>query len=458
MRRGLLVQVVVAATFLPPPAFAADEVTTFDRLLESVKRERTLEKAHEEEREKRFLEEQGRRHALLAEERARLARLERRADALRQRFENNERELTEITGQLDARIGDLAELFAVARQAAEDARTLVTGSLVSAEFPDRSDTLARIATRTPALNLAELENLWIALLEEMTEVGKVSTFDATIIRADGSEGPGTVVRVGAFNAVSEGSYLRYLPDSRKLVELARQPHRGDRGLARNLARATSGVHPFMIDPTRGAILSVMVQSPGLRERIAQGGVIGYIILVIGAAGAWLVVQRFVFLQRERGRVNRDLQAGEYRSDNCVGRLLLEVERDAANPGSPEAFAQKVDEITAVEASRIKRGLPALAVLAAVAPLLGLLGTVTGMIQTFQTITLFGTGDPKLMSSGISQALVTTQLGLGVAIPVLLLHSFLSGKANQLIEVLQQQGAARLSALQRRMDRNREQPA
>ena len=84
---------------------------------------------------------------------------------------------------------------------------------------------------------------------------------------------------------------------------------------------------------------------------------------------------------------------------------------------------------------LNRGLPTVAVLAAVSPLLGLLGTVTGMIETFQSITLFGTGDPKLMSGGISQALITTQLGLAVAIPLVLFHSLLTGRVNRLVEQL-----------------------
>ena len=96
----------------------------------------------------------------------------------------------------------------------------------------------------------------------------------------------------------------------------------------------------------------------------------------------------------------------------------------------------LDETINNEASRLYLGLTTLTVFAAVTPLLGLLGTVTGMIETFQSISLYGTGDPKLMSSGISQALITTQLGLAVAIPLLLFHSMLQGKAAKMVEVLE----------------------
>ena len=125
--------------------------------------------------------------------------------------------------------------------------------------------------------------------------------------------------------------------------------------------------------------------------------------------------------------------------NPLGRILSVYSDKIAQ--DVETLSLKLDEAILRETPSIERGLITLAILAAVAPMLGLLGTVSGMIETFQSITLFGTGDPKLMSGGISQALVTTELGLAVAIPMLLIHSALSSKSNRLIQILDEESAA-----------------
>jgi len=204
-------------------------------------------------------------------------------------------------------------------------------------------------------------------------------------------------------------------------------------MAQNLENATGGVEAMALDPSKGAILSLMVQSPDLKERLQQGGGIGYLILVLGAIGVLIVVRRGVGLLLERRNIEAQMKSKEPSKKNGLGRLqLIAVEMTDLNM---DAISLRLDEQLAEESSLLNRGLATVAVLAAVSPLLGLLGTVTGMIETFQSITLFGTGDPKLMSGGISQALVTTQLGLAVAIPLVLFHSLLAGRANRLVEHL-----------------------
>jgi biopolymer transport protein ExbB len=188
-----------------------------------------------------------------------------------------------------------------------------------------------------------------------------------------------------------------------------------------------------LDPSMGAILSLMVQSPDLKERLQQGGGIGYLILVLGAIGLLIVIRRGIAMLLNRRNIEAQTSADKPSEKNALGRMqLIASEMTDLNM---EAIALRLDEQLAEESSLLNRGLPTVAVLAAVSPLLGLLGTVTGMIETFQSITLFGTGDPKLMSGGISQALITTQLGLAVAIPLVLFHSLLAGRANRLVEQL-----------------------
>jgi biopolymer transport protein ExbB len=199
------------------------------------------------------------------------------------------------------------------------------------------------------------------------------------------------------------------------------------------------LEPVVVDPTRGAIMALLVQTPTLKERIVQGGWIGYIILIIGAVGLLVASLQFLSLLGAGRGVAKQQQDKEVSLKNPLGRILSVYNDKLAQ--DVETLQLKLDEAILRETPKLERGLITLAILAAIAPMLGLLGTVSGMIETFQSITLFGTGDPKLMSGGISQALVTTELGLAVAIPLLLIHSGLSSKSNRLIQILDEESAA-----------------
>ena len=404
-----------------------------DALVESVRQEALREAAHDEQRINEFLAAREEQRAIVAEARRLLAAANQRADTLRAEYEENERTLTEYERNLQERSGDLQDTFAIVRQAALTADNVLSTSLVSAEAPGRSVFLQALgkAERPPSLD--DIRQLWTMVLEEISASGKVVRFPATVISPQGDEIDRTVTRAGVFNAVSGGAFLRYLPDAGKLVELSRQPAARFQGMAQDLESATTGMVALPLDPSKGAILSLMVQSPDLGERVQQGGSIGYIILVLGAIGVLIVLRRALGLFLSGRAIDAQAKDGEPSEKNALGRLQ-KVARDSSND-DVEAARVLMDEQLAEEASLLNRGLPTVAVLAAVSPLLGLLGTVTGMIETFQSITLFGTGDPKLMSGGISQALVTTQLGLAVAIPLVLFHSVLTGRANRLIEKL-----------------------
>jgi biopolymer transport protein ExbB len=203
---------------------------------------------------------------------------------------------------------------------------------------------------------------------------------------------------------------------------------------------TDEIVPFAIDPVRGQLIELLTQAPDLQERIAQGGAIGYGILALGAFGVLLAIWRFLVLARESQVIRRQLKnMGDIRDDNAVGRIVWAA-REQENL-DVESMELRLGEAVMAEVPRINRSLPMLKIIAAVAPLLGLLGTVTGMIVTFQAITLFGAGDPKLMAGGISQALITTVLGLCVAIPMLLLHNIVHGRARHITEILQQRAVA-----------------
>jgi biopolymer transport protein ExbB len=415
------------------PLAATASIDDVDKLVESVRSEALREAAHDEQRINEFLEAREQQAALLKQARIELAAANRRADELRAEYESNETTLTGYEASLQERAGDLQDTFAIVRQTALGADNILGTSLVAAEQQQRSPFLKELGKgeRTPSLD--DIKQLWTAVFSEISESGKVVRFNTTVIRPQGDEAEQTVTRAGVFNAVSNGAFLRYLPDSGKLVVLSRQPPARFQRMARGLELADAGIVPMALDPSKGAILSLMVQSPDVKERLQQGGYIGYLILVLGAIALLIVIRRAVGLYLSRRAIDAQAKLPEPNSGNALGRLHRVASE--AQGEDVEAIGILLDEQLAEEASVLNAGLPTVAVLAAVSPLLGLLGTVTGMIETFQSITLFGTGDPKLMSGGISQALITTQLGLAVAIPLVLFHSLLTSRANRLVERL-----------------------
>jgi biopolymer transport protein ExbB len=424
----------------PMSSWGAKAPETLDQLLEQVRQDSIQEHKLNVEREARFLTARDKQKDLLKKANSELQAAEQQEKTLKGIFEQNEKILAEKEAELKERSGSLGELFGVARQSAHDLMPIVNDSLVSAQFPKRTAALSTIAENNKLPTIEDLQQLWLSLQEQMTEAGKVETFTAPVITVGGEIKEQQVSRIGTFTAVSEGKYLRYLsaPVS-GLVELNRQPPSRFLEAAAEFGKVKSGeVVPMAVDPSRGAILSLLVQSPDLRERIDQGGWIGYFTIVLGVIALLIALQRFVYLFIIGRRIDQQRQQEIPSANNPLGRILSVYVNDKEDV---ETLNLKLDEAILKEVPRIERGLPVLAILADVAPLLGLLGTVTGMIKTFQAITMFGTSDPKLMSAGISEALVTTVIGLVVAIPILLIHSGLSSKSNRLIQILDEESAA-----------------
>lgn len=432
LQRLLLCCLVLAPGAHAEEAAAAEvvEAMTLTDLLEAVRDGTAARRAELEAREQRFLDARDERAALLEEARRRRARTEQEADRLRAAYEAGEDELAALETALDEQSGDLREVFSVVHQVSADMLPVVQNSMVSAQIAGRGEALERLASTDTIPSSADLRTLWTLLLEEMSESGRVARFETPIISPAGDEAVRTVTRIGTFSALADGDYLRYLPESGRLLALARQPVRVDRDAALAFEAAETPLVSVAVDPSRGAILSLIVQTPELQERIEQGGLIGYFILGLGAVGVLLGLERLLVISLAARRDSSVLAGGAADGRHAIGALR----RAAADPDllrDAEAMSAKMDEVITVATQYLNRGLPTLALFAAVSPLLGLLGTVTGMIETFQVITLFGAGDPRLMSGGISQALITTQLGLAVAIPLLLVHSFLQGRANTL---------------------------
>lgn len=425
---------------LSSPLMAADKPANLDELLDQVKRERVLEQQQNKQREAEFVEAHDEQTRLLEQARAELALQEQRSAQLSQAFTDLEQSLAERQALLDEKSGSLGELFGTVRQVANDTRGVLESSMTSVQKTERLDFLNKLSDSKQQPTIEELRRLWLTLQEEMTASGKVEQFEAPVITVTGEVKEQTVTRVGVFTAFSEERFLRYLSETGNLVELARQPVERLRDLMTDFERADPNEFiPAVVDPTRGAIMALLVQTPTLKERIAQGGWIGYIILILGTIGLLVALLQFLSLLMAGNGVARQQKQSDISLKNPLGRILSVYSDKLAQ--DVETLQLKLDEAILKEMPRLERGLITLAILAAIAPMLGLLGTVSGMIETFQSITLFGTGDPKLMSGGISQALVTTELGLAVAIPLLLIHSGLSSKSNRLIQILDEESAA-----------------
>ena len=281
-------------------------------------------------------------------------------------------------------------------------------------------------------------------MTEMTESGKIVTFKGNVTKVDGSKVEQNVTRVGVFNLVSEGNYLRFNDEVSEIVELARQPAGRYLGLIGDFESGTPGeLEPLGVDPSRGTILGALVQAPSLVERFHQGGEVGYVIAGVLIIGLLLVLERFFYLGTTGRKVKEQLKSDNIDTNNPLGLVFAAYEENKER--DVETLELKLDEAILKGSSKIEKNLTTIKLLASVAPLLGLLGTVVGMIGTFQSMMLFGTGDPKIMAGGISQALVTTVLGLVAAIPLVLLHSLVSSRSKALLAIIEEQSVGLMAA-------------
>lgn len=421
---------------------------TLDELLGVVKRGAISESKEYKQREREFLEAKQKQEQLLNTAIRERDAEERRSEELEATFNRQEEELAALTKVLTERLGALRELFGVLQQVSGDTRGKFETSIISAQFPGRGEFLAELArkmgTATELATIEEIERVVYELQREMTESGKVVRFQAEVIEPDGTKGSKEVIRVGAFNLVSDGKYLDYDANTQTLSILARQPASRFVATAEELTEAEEGYVRFALDPSRGSILSLLVQVPSWFERATkQGGLVGWIIICLGIIGLVIAFWRWMAIGAIARKVSAQIGSSTASEDNPLGRVLSVYEKN--RKVDTETLELKLDEAILKETPGLTKYVGFLKIVAVVAPLLGLLGTVTGMILTFQAITLFGAGDPKLMAGGISQALVTTMLGLWVAIPMTLLHSFVNTRSKAVIHILEEQSAGIVAA-------------
>jgi biopolymer transport protein ExbB len=445
---NIIKKIGLASTLLLASTVVAQAATaiSLDELLQQVKSGRVTDAAENKARLDEFRANRAAQNTALRNERAEQKRQEQLSAQMERQFEVNDERIIVLEKQFQDRLGGLKELFGVLQQASGDARGNFEASLTQVQFPDRTDFLLEFAQKMGQSNklasLEEIERLWFELQREMTETGKVATFNTSVVDASGVEAVREVTRIGAFNVVSDGKYLEFVPETGRLVELQRQPQTRYTGRIGDLTGASSGQHAIGLDPTRGQLLSLLVQSPSLMERIAQGKTVGYVIITLGIFGLLMAIWRLLFLASVGAKISRQSKnLNNPTADNPLGRVLG-VGGDGGT--DIETMELKLGEAILRETPKLNAMLPLLKIIAVVAPLLGLLGTVTGMIVTFQAITLYGAGDPKLMAGGISTALVTTVLGLCVAIPMVFLHTLVNSRAKRMTQILQEEAAGMLA--------------
>lgn len=443
--RCLKLPLVLMALFVVPNLQAAEGAASLDELLEMIKTAKVNESREHAAREAKFKNARSEQAEQLKQARGLKAEEEARSEQLEKQYAENELKVAALQEQLQKRLGSLTEMFGHLTSAAGDTRATLNSSVVSSQYPGRTafldELIAKMGSNTKLPTLAEIEHLWYEINHEMIESGKVVKFPATVIKADGERVQQEVVRIGAFNLLSNGAYLVFNPETGAMSELVRQPGRKYTRAAAELQVATDGFTQVGVDPTGpsgGSLLTAKINSPTTIERWHQGGLIGYFISFVGLCALVLALWRFVVLTGISRRVSNQLKSDTVCLDNPLGRILQVGEEHSGMDA--ESLELKLHEQALKERPSIESGLNLLKIIAMLAPLLGLLGTVTGMINTFQAITLFGAGDPQVMAGGISAALVTTVLGLCVAIPTVLLHTLVNGKAQRVLHILEEQSA------------------
>jgi biopolymer transport protein ExbB len=412
-------------------------------LLDKIKAQGVKNAITHEQREALFKQDYSQVKSQLSAATVKLNKVKANTKSLSSSFENNEEDLVKLDQQLKKSLGNLGEMFGVVRQVAQDVSSIRESSLLKVELGADSEVLNKLSASKALPSIAELEGLWFEIQNQMTKQGEIKRLKSTYVDIDGVKNEGEIAHVGPFIAFNQNGYLNYDTETGLFLELGKQPSSASSAID-FFNGSTDTFSEISIDPTRGTLLSLSSQSPSYIDRIHQGGLIAYVIIVLAGLGIgfglYLLVIKLQVAQKVRLQLNN---LDSPKDDNPLGRVLAvyNAERELDDL---ETLEMKLDEAVLKELPEIEKGQSLIKLLAAVAPLLGLLGTVTGMIATFQSITLFGTGDPKLMAGGISQALITTVLGLVAAIPLLFVHNIISTRSKALIQILTQQSAGMIA--------------
>ena len=457
-RLSLLLAALLLAALTAGQAAAqddADAITlvpadTITDLLDLVEQDRVAESQDYRRRIREFQQNVNRRQQLVNLVKERVATEEATNTRLTEVFEANAAVIREKAEILRERRGNLNELFGTVQGVAGDFLSTFEDSLITAQYPDRTaameDFIEKAGSTTEQVNIEEMERFWFLMMQEITESGRVVTYADEVALPDGGTVERVITRIGTYNSASDGEYLRYTGEVGHLQVLPRQPDSDVMASARRLQDATSGFTRTGIDPTGGVggqVMANLVNFPTVYEQVRDNaGVIGFIIIIVGVIGILLAILRLLALMFTSVKVRRQLRSDRATGNNPLGRVLLVAEE---NPqADTETLELKLGEAILQEMPSLESMLTIIKMIATIAPLGGLLGTVTGMIQVFQQITVYGAGDPTIMAGGISQALMTTVLGIVVAIPTIFMHTVVKSRSDNIIHILEEQATGMIA--------------
>jgi biopolymer transport protein ExbB len=447
---------LAALAFAAPVAAQQNPAATLDDLLNQVANVRADENQLFQQRRAEYDAKatQAEKDALLRAAEQRRQQLDGVSDQLSETYSANELEINNLNTQLRDKAGSLglAEMFGLARQSANDVSSILQQSLITTQFPTpageipRDEWLRQFAASRATPTAADLERLWLELQREMTASGQVAKYRATVVQPGGEPVDSEVIRIGPFTAIADGQFLSYLPNLRTLNVLPRQLPGEFMEVAREFTNATSGYADAVVDANRGVLLGLYVERPTSMERVESGELIGLIIIIVGALGALAFVFQLFNLIFVRVAVSRQLRSLDRPTpNNPLGRVLLAFKGDKSKIEQDADVAElRITEAVLREVPKLERFQAFLRLCVAAGPLLGLIGTVWGMIITFQSITESGSSDPKLMATGIGIAMIATVLGLFVAITLLFANALLNSLSRGLVQVLDEQSAGMLA--------------
>ena len=450
---------LTAAVFTFASGQIVAQATSLSNLLDLVEQDRVAESEEYQARLSDFESNAARQQEIVDTTNQRITAEEQTQVELSDQFEANEIIIADKREILRDRRGALNELFGTLQGVAGDFLSNFENSLISAQYTGRSLQLEEIIERAGStieqLNVEEMERFWFFMHQELTESGQVVSFNSDVTLPNGDTANRSIVRVGAFQAVSDGEYLSYTGDIGHLQVLPRQPDASIMATASSLQGASDGFTRVGIDPTGGVggqVMANLVNFPTVEEQVRNNsGVIGFIIIGVGIVGILIAFLRLLMLSLTSIKVRGQLKRDKPTKNNPLGRVLLVAE---ANPSADtETLELKLGEAILQETPALESMLTLIKMIATIAPLGGLLGTVTGMIQVFQQITVYGAGDPTIMAGGISQALMTTVLGIVVAIPTIFMHTVVKSRSDNIIHILEEQATGMIAQKAERLANN-----
>jgi len=423
-------------------------------------------KAREEAalKEAEILAEQGKLEAVIAELEGKKKAVDEINAGLKQRYDESEKKIAQIQKRAEEIKNESDELAGSVRGIAQDLGVALSQSMVSGESPGRKKVLDPLVTQMQFPSLENVQKMGDVLFDEISRNGKLSVTTLTYVDAAGKETRGEVTRIGNFNALWHTGggvgYLEYAPAKEAFTQFsAKVPSSYIREAQRFIEdKSAMGLY---IDPSSGGAFRFISDMPDWWEELKSGGSLMWPICFVGILGVIIAFERLLVLLRESKKtqqlsatVTPVIQQGKWeealqlcsRSTAGLARVLTAGINHRQE--APEVLESVIEEAIQGTMKPLDRNMASLQIIAVVAPLLGLLGTVTGMIATFQMLTIYGSGDPRMMSGGISEALITTEYGLFIAIPIILVHGYFQGRVNGIINTLEEKSMMLVNAVKK----------